>query len=272
MKKKPLAALAKRFLSTPLTTVQDTTDVSASQELLQERCKNLPTSVILGYGYIHTMFNQRHLLEAMVKEKAFLFRKPWVDWKRLHEVVAKAKAQKLLVRSSNFYCATLRGSDTRQAVLLQSKLHVPKNKVARDVLACKLVGFMAMPSAVCNLYDIAPSRDLWKAMLQQWMFQAKSTCAGAFGDYYMKCPLDRLFSVRNIDHGMISWWPTECPSYKTWYKELYPKSQKFDEEECFQILCAIYCELNKARTCTFTNALAQTCWSIKEKKGNLKLT
>ena len=201
----------------------------------------------------------------MVKEKAFIFRSPWVDWKQLHKVVARAKVQNLLARSSNFYAATLR------KVLLQSRLKVPKDPAARDVLACKLVGFAAMPSAVCDLYDAAPSRDLWKAMLLQWLSQAHSTCKGAFGHYYMKCCLDRLFSVKYIDHGTISWWPTECPSYRTWYTDLYTNSKDFDEEECFQILCAIYRKLNGTRCCLITEALAQTCWSIKEKAGRLQL-
>ena len=265
MSKKPLAALAKRFMGSPLSTVQDTTDVSAFQTLMRDRCKSMPTSAVLGYCYIHVVFNQRHLLEAMIKEKAFMFRQPWVDWKRLHKVVARAKAQNLLVRSSNFYSATL------QKVLLQSELKVPKDPVARDVLACKLVGFMAMPNAVCDLYDAGPSRDLWKAMLVQWLCQVSSTCAGAFGHYYMKCCLDRLFAVRKVDHGSISWWPTECPSYRTWYKDLYVNSKGFNEEQRFQILCAIYRKLSSMRTCTFTDALAQTCWSMKEKSGNLKL-
>jgi len=47
LKKKPLQELAKRFLATPLSTVEDTTDVSVFQELMQDRCKTLPTRVIL---------------------------------------------------------------------------------------------------------------------------------------------------------------------------------------------------------------------------------
>ena len=49
--------------------------------------------------------------------------------------------------------------------------------------------------------------------------------------YHMKCCLDRLFAVRNINHGTISWWPTQCPSYTTWYKELYAASKDFDEDD-----------------------------------------
>jgi hypothetical protein len=138
------------------------------------------------------------------------------------------------------------------------------------VLACKLVGFDSLPLAVCDLYDAAPSRDLWKAMLQEWLLQVKSRSSGALDHYYMKCCLDRLFAVRQVDHGTISWWPTECPSYTIWYKTLYANKKAFSEEEKFQILCVIYNKLNVARSCTFPNALAQTCWSHIEKNGKLK--
>ena len=269
LKKKPLQELAKRFLASPLNTAGDTTDVSVFKELMQDRCKTLSTRVILCYCHIHIVFNQRHLLEAMINKNVFLSKKPWVDWERLHGVIVSAKAKKQLVRSSNFYSTTIRD------VLLQSGhkvAHVPTNPIARDVLACKIVGCDAIPLAICDLYDAGPSRDLWKAMLQEWLLQVKSKCSGAFAHYYMKCCLDRLFAVRHIDHGTISWWPSECPSYKQWYKLLFTKKKNFNEEEKFQILCAIYKKLNVVRTgCTFTDALAQTCWSLKEQDNRLML-
>ena len=105
-------------------------------------------------------------------------------------------------------------------------------------------------------------------MLQEWMRQASSKASGAFGQYYMKCCPDRFFfSVRHICHGTINWRPTECPSYKKWYQMLYPK-QRLDDDSKFHVVCAIYLRLNAARKCSFSYALAQTCWSLKEKKGD----
>ena len=63
----------------------------------------------------------------------------------------------------------------------------------------------------------------------------------------------------------------QCPSYATWYEELHAVSKDFDEDDHFRILCAIYHKLNATRACTFTDALAQTCWSMKEKKGSVDL-
>ena len=146
LKKKPLQELAKRFLASPLNTAGDTTDVSVFKELMQDRCKTLSTRVILCYSHIHIVFNQRHLLEAMINKNVFLSKKPWVDWDRFHGVIASAKARKQLVRSSNFYSTTIRD------VLLQSGhkvAHVPTNPIARDVLACKIVGCDAIPP--CDL-------------------------------------------------------------------------------------------------------------------------
>ena len=99
---KPLSELAQRFLTTSLRTVQDTTDVSAFQEYMTARCKDLPIAVILLYSFIHVMFNQRHLLVKMVKENTFLCEAPWVDWDRLQSIVATARAEHLPCRSSNY--------------------------------------------------------------------------------------------------------------------------------------------------------------------------
>jgi len=269
MRAKPLSQLATRFLATDLNTVGDTTDVSVFRDIMQKKCQKLPTRAILGYSLIHVVFNQRHLLQSMVDKKAFLFKKPWVNWVVLRKVVAEAKANKQLVRSSNFYSVTL-----KQVVLQSghSKVDKPTDPVARDLLACKLAGFDALPRIVCDLYDESPSRDLWKAMLLEWHQQVETKCSGAFGHYYMKCCLDRLFAVRRIDHGTISWWPTECPSYVKWYSLLFPNRQSFTAEEKFQILCAIYNKLNATRNSSFPDALAQTCWTLKEQGKRLALT
>ena len=149
----------------------------------------------------------------------------------------------------------------------------PVDATERDVLACQLAACESLPRAVCDLYDAAPSRDLWKAMLKEWLRQAHGRCKGALNHYYLKCTLGRLFAVRDIDHGSISWWPTDCPSYVKWYGALYPNRcsrARFDEDEKFQILCAIYRKLNATISpTTFTDALAQTCWAMKENMGTL---
>ena len=99
---------------------------------------------------------------------------------------------------------------------------------------------------------------------------------GVLNHYYMKCTLDRVFAVRDIDYGTISWWPTNCPAYVYWYKLLYPNRcsrARFNEDEKFQILCAIFRKLNKTYYgSTFPNALAQTCWKMKESAGTLSIT
>ena len=243
MNKKPLTSLARRFTETDLCTVQDTTDVGPWQKLMQDRCKTLPTRAILGYSYIHVTFNQEHLLKQFVEDKAFLFRKPWVDWERLAQIVARAKKRGMPVRSSNYYSTTLK------EVLLQSglkKAKMPIDSVSRDVLACQIVD-AALPKACCDLYDARPSRDHWQAMLEEWLQQIRSKCRGPCSHYYIKCCLDRIFAVKRIDHGTISWWPVTCPAYNSWYKLLYP-DRSLSEQEKFQILCATHTVLNRKKT------------------------
>lgn len=195
-----------------------------------------------------------------------------MDWEQLQTVVADAKAQPGPTRSSNYRSTTLK------CVMLQSghlSVKEPADSATRDVLMCRIAGHDSLPHATCDLYDAAPSRDLWKAMLKEWLHQVRSRMSGAFDHYYMKCALDRLFAVRKIDHGTISWWPTQCPSYIRWYDILYPNRcsrARLDEEKKFQILCIIYKKLNRIKHgCTFPDALAQTCWDLKEKRGSLSL-
>ncbi len=149
----------------------------------------------------------------------------------------------------------------------------PVDDTKRDVLGCQLAAYESLPRAVCDLYDAAPSRDLWKAMLKEWLRESHTRCTGMINHYYLKCTLDRLFAVRDIDHGSISWWPTDCPSYVHWYGALYPNRcsiSRFDKDDTFQILCATYRKLNATiNPTTFTNALAQMCWAMKENKGTL---
>ena len=243
MNKKPLTSLARRFTETDLCTVQDTTDVGPWQKLMQDRCKTLPTRAILGYSYIHVTFNQEHLLKQFVEDKAFLFRKTWVDWERLAQIVARAKKRGMPVRSSNYYSTTLK------EVLLQSglkKAKMPIDSVSRDVLACQIVD-AALPKACCDLYDARPNRDHWQAMLEEWLQQIRSKCRGPCSHYYIKCCLDRIFAVKRIDHGTISWWPVTCPAYNSWYKLLYP-DRSLSEQEKFQILCATHTVLNRKKT------------------------
>ena len=93
--------LAKRYVRTPLNTVEDTTDVSVFQEVLGDLCKKLPIAAIPTIAHTHVVFNQRHILEAMVQKKVFLKKKPWVHWERFANVVHAAKARGQLIRSSN---------------------------------------------------------------------------------------------------------------------------------------------------------------------------
>ena len=80
-----------------------------------------------------------------------------MHWNRLAKVIHAAKAREQLIRSSNYYSATLR------RVVLQSghkSVRAFKNPIERDVIACKIIGQDALPHAICELYDANPSRDI----------------------------------------------------------------------------------------------------------------
>ena len=90
---RPLNELAKHYATTPLSTVWDTTDVVYFREHMRQPCQSMPLCVQLSYSYVHVMFNQEHLLRAMLQEKVFLFKSPWMDWVKLATVINKAKKQ-----------------------------------------------------------------------------------------------------------------------------------------------------------------------------------
>ena len=266
MKRKQLTSLAERFAETALSSVRDTTDVSAWQAHMQPAAEQLPMRVLLAYAHTHVVFNQEPLLKAFIDRKAFLFKAPWFDWQLLQSIVQKHKSTGNICRSSNYRSTTLK------QVVLQSyqaaPRQIPSSPVARDVLACRIVSVDAMPAAICDLYDVQPSRDLWKAIMLTWLEQVRNMCTGCFSDYYLKCTLGRLLAVRRVDHGTISWWPTMCPAYQSWFERLYP-GKNLSPEEMFQVLCTTYSTLNQYKTCSITEALAQTCWAEKESKGRL---
>ena len=192
------------------------------------------------------MFNQDHLRQSFIEQKAFLFKPPWFDWQLLKSMVKKAKQAGQQRRSSNYRSTVIRNirlpSHIGEPRLLQSNV----NTVERAVLACNIIGEDAMPNACLSLYEKNPSRDLWKASMLTWLEQVHSKCSGSFNHYYLKCTLDRAFAVRTFNTGTISWWPTECPAYVSWYKLLYP-DRSLTTEEKFQVLCTTYITLNQEK-------------------------
>ena len=267
MRKSHLKALCRRFAKTALCSVQDTTDVSTFQTLMAKRCEKVPLQVLLAYAHTHVVFNQDHLLTSFIEQKAFLFKAPWFNWQLLQRIVERAKRKGQAWRSSNYRSTTLREirvpGHMGKPRLLQSK-----GAVERAVLQCRVIGEDAMPGACLAEYERSPSRGLWKASMLSWLEQVQSKCSGAFNHYYLKCSLDRAFAVRKFSYATISWWPTECPAYRNWYKLLYP-DRNLTTEEKFQVLCHTYLALNRTKTCSMPDALAQTCWLQKEDNGTL---
>ena len=267
MRKSHLKALCRRFAKTALCSVQDTTDVSTFQTLMAKRCEKVPLQVLLAYAHTHVVFNQDDLLTSFIEQKAFLFKAPWFNWQLLQRIVQRAKRKGQPWRSSNYRSTTLREirvpGHMGKPRLLQSK-----GAVERAVLQCRLIGEDAMPCACLGEYETSPSRGLWKASMLSWLEQVHSKCSGAFNHYYLKCALDRAFAVRKFSYATISWWPTECPAYQNWYKVLYPH-RSLSGEEKFQVLCHTYLAMNRTKTCSTPDALAQTCWLKMEENGRL---
>ena len=71
MRKSYLNDLCRRYSKTALASFQDTTDVSSFQRLMAEHCGQLPLGVLLAYAHTHVVFNQDHLLQSFIQQKAY---------------------------------------------------------------------------------------------------------------------------------------------------------------------------------------------------------
>ena len=156
---------------------------------MQHAAEQLPLRVLLAYAHTHVVFNQEPILKAIIEPKAFLCRAPWFDWQLLQSIVEEHKGAGKTCRSSNYRSLALRKllPQSHQGAALEK----PSNPVARDVLACRIIGVDAMPVAICDLYDVQPSRDLWKAIMVTWLERVHNMCKGCRGNKILALRLRR---------------------------------------------------------------------------------
>ena len=124
--------------------------MSKFQLHMRDRCQFLPIWVLLLYSYVHAVFNQDELLAHMIDKKALLFEEPWVDWKKLLNVIRKAKQHNQKTRSSNYYNSTLKHTLPQFGY---KALRKPVDAVERDVRVCQLVrgSPFHVPSAIFTM-------------------------------------------------------------------------------------------------------------------------
>ena len=136
-----------------------------------------------------------------------------------------------------------------------SWLQAPEDRVARDVLGIRLV-WRALPRATLTLYQQSPSRDFWKAALQQFQENLANSVSGLAGDYMTKCMLDVVVMSGAVQHGTISHWPVNCPAYLANLQLLYPGVPK---QMYFLAMCHWHAFMNETRILSFPAALAHLC-------------
>ena len=84
----------------------------------------------------------------------------------------------------------------------------------RETLSLRFL-FSAIPSRECAKHDKNPSRENWRMFVERYQSNVKSTTAGLFSGYSMKCALDCLVlsSLFRFPDCMISVWPNDCGGY-----------------------------------------------------------
>ena len=113
-----------------------------------------------------------------------------------------------------------------------------------------------------DLYEQNHDRTAWRRFNLQMADKIGQTTKGMFAEYMHKCVLDRILSVKAIDAGTVSWWPTECKAYVNAYAKLWkngvPKAQRFSA------LMYIHREIKKMKPGhRLSDTLAHTCWDMK---------
>ena len=114
----------------------------------------------------------------------------------------------------------------------------------RETLSLRLL-LSAIPSRECANYDKNPCRDNWRMFVACYQSSIKSTTAGLFSGYSMKCALDCLVmsNASRFPDGMISTWPSDCGGYVNAFKKLWRAPVPRDQR--FLALCYIFMQVSR---------------------------
>ena len=256
-----LNVVKQHFKDAPLISAADTTDVSVFQRLLGERLAEASLWFVFALAALHALFNQEDVWASFLLKQVVDFSNESVDFKALQMVLHSFLKKKKIIRSSNYYSVTLR--KWRHGPL-DTWQKVPKSRSARDALMARLV-FASVPHPLWTLYEAAPSRDYWKAANVMFQSAVSDVSKGIMADYMHKCVLDRVFAVRDIDPGMISWWPLNCPAYVNGLGKIFGDSLS-SEEDKFLALMYVYKQLRRVRSSSVPDTLAHLCWHMKDSR------
>ena len=260
-----LRRLAVAFRKSPMQSAADTTDVEGFMRLSNAEVDmiKVPLWVTFGLGLMHTLFNREALWKAFIRKGAVVYKHPWLpNFHKIEIVLRDFKRRSEPTRSGNYYSVTLRKYSWDSG---RSWEHAPTDSSKRDALSAELL-WSAIPVRLFELYEKSPSRDFWRACMEEFNERIGNSTSGICSDYTIKWGLDRTFSVKMIDPGTVSWWPVDCPAYRKAYKSLW---KDLPEDQKFNALMTIYRRLKKIRKCSIPDALAHTCWLMKADANTL---
>ena len=100
-----LNELKKNWMQSSLISVEDTTDVEVFKRLVSSAVSivDVPLAILLGFGFLHALFNQEAVWKAFVDNSVLTYKKPWtVDFNKMEEVLRCFCRANQLTRSSNY--------------------------------------------------------------------------------------------------------------------------------------------------------------------------
>ena len=131
--------------------------------------------------------------------------------------------------------------------------------------AMKIVWFVAdTMTEEFQQFQSEPTRTGWRTCTQTFLQEIRNRTSGMFNDYSLKKALDGILISQPQHEKVISYWPMECPAYRTQLPLLYPGT-RCTQEELFTAACHYHRQLKivlpKFR---LADSLAQLCW-VKRK-------
>ena len=247
----------KYFSNANLLTIKDTVDTGAF--LSSVDTQHLSMSMAFRYCLVFRRFSKLSTWSVLMP----CITSPRVDWKRIREALQHIIDSNETIFGSFFYPATLR----KYRLLPERRWRACTGMGAADRETLSLRLLSAIPSRECANYDKNPSRENWRSFVERYQSNVKSTTAGLFSSYSMKCALDCLVlsSLSRFPDSVISVWPSDCGGYVKAFKKLWRVSVPKDKR--YLALCYIFMLISKHRggRLRFPEVCMHFCWMQRAK-------
>ena len=179
----------------------------------------------------------------------------------MEKVMRAFKVDKVPYHGGTFYSASSLKKYRWCNVGKWSECKADQDFISREILASKIMWHVTedMKQYFDNLQE-DPTRQLWKACIENFQSKLQEHTRGIFGDYSMKIALDGVLLSQPCLERVVSCWPMRCPAYENALPMLYPNCRKNRTD-----LYLAGCHYHKCLKAFFPkfhlrDSLAELCW------------